>query len=296
MDFNVCGAPESDRQPPRSSKRGLVTLTVRAAGRTDRGHVRATNEDQLLVTPPVTLRAEPSGARICSRLLVVADGMGGHAGGELASSIAVRTVCSTFLPIVESLPSVCRTGDHLEACVLAELRRAVERAHMHVRDEAAHRPELADMGTTLTLAYIHGSRLFVAHAGDSRCYLLRGGMLSQVTRDHTLVNELIRSGFLESASDLRGSMRSVLTNAVGGTDSPVTVDVHHLHLRPGDVLLLCTDGLHGMISDAEILTALSSYSEPQRAAYRLVAAALAAGGADNVTALVARCDESSACG
>lgn len=294
MEAPICVAPESERATPRS-KRFFATFTVRAAARTDCGKVRPSNEDRELVSPPVALRYEGLSTPVCSRLLAVADGMGGHTGGARASAIAVRTLSSTFLPIVESLPSVCPTSDQLDACVLAELRHSIERAHALLREEAASDPTLAHMGTTLTLAYIHGSRLFVAHAGDSRCYLLRGGQLSQVTRDHTLVNELIRSGFLESADDVHASVRNVLINALGGTDEPVKVETHRIQLRAGDVILLCTDGLTGMVTDSEIFRVLNAYTEPQRAADHLVSMANAKGGTDNITAIVARCEEGAGC-
>lgn len=286
MDAIAHSAPDNALHRPRPS----AVLTVRAAGHTDRGSVRNNNEDQFLVVSPAALRSlDPSGALVESQLLAVADGMGGHAGGELASSIAVRSVRLSLLPAVESLPEACSSEAELDARILAEMRHAVERAHESVREEAELDPELADMGTTLTVAYRHGNRLFVAHAGDSRCYLLRGGKLTQITRDHTLVNELIRGGFLQEGDEAQAAFRNVLVNALGGGSGETPrVELRRIELRSGDTVLLCTDGLNGMLSSADMAVVLNSYPDPQEAAVELVALANAAGGYDNITAVVAR--------
>jgi protein phosphatase len=260
---------------------------VRAAGRTDRGILRETNEDQLLLVPPA--EAEPPSRPVSRQLFAVADGMGGHAGGQLAATIAVRSVGISVLPAVEALPA-SGSDDAFQQRVLDELRRAVERAHTGVRQEASLHPDLSCMGTTLTMAYRHGAHLFLAHAGDSRCYLLRDDQLTQITRDHTLVNSLLRRGILRSARDARLAIRNVLTNALGGASEGVKVDTHHLLLRRGDVVLLCTDGLTGMLSDHEITAVVNSYPDPDKAAERLVEIANDAGGFDNITVIVARCE------
>jgi serine/threonine protein phosphatase PrpC len=287
MDVTAHSAPET----PRSSKRRPPPFTFHAAGRTDRGLVREINEDQLLVAPPAASPAAgPASRPVEMQLLVVADGMGGHEGGEHASRIAVRTVGSTLLPALERLPAACATDDELEEAFLAEMTATIERAHDDVREEAARRPELADMGTTLTVAYRHGTRLFVAHAGDSRCYLFRAGALTRITRDHTLVDELMRFGYLKSEREASFAVRGILTNAVGSAAEPVKVDTHLVHLRPGDAVLLCTDGLTGLVSDAAIASALEAYTDPQECVDHLVDAAIDAGGHDNITAVVARCE------
>lgn len=283
MNTATQGAPESPR-----SKRSPPPLTIVAAGRTDRGFVRETNQDRFLVAAPgAASQAEPPSRPVQSQLFAVADGMGGHAGGEQASSIAVRTLGSSLLPALERVPAWA-TDEELEALVLGELHGAIERAHANIREEAERNPDLADMGTTLTVAYRHGARVFIAHVGDSRCYLLRDGTLFQLTRDHTVVNQLILAGFLDSADEASPALRSILTNAVGPAEPPV-VETHQIRLRPGDALVLCTDGLTGLVSDAAIAAALEAYTDPDDAAEHLVDAALDAGGLDNVTVIVARC-------
>lgn len=290
MNATAHAAPESERLTPRS-RRAAPPLVVHAAGHTDRGHVRETNEDHHLVTPPLLARrAEPTSSDVDAQLLVVADGMGGHVAGERASGIAVRTAGSTLLPALEWLPLACSTEDHFETCVLGEMRRVVERAHAKIREEEALQPELTGMGTTLTMAYRHGARLFIAHVGDSRCYVLRGGQLMQITHDHTLVSEMIRAGLLSSVDEAQRSIRSVLTNALGGGAESVKVETHRLQLQAGDMVLLCSDGLTGMISDVEIAAILGAYPDVQEAAERLVSVANEAGGQDNITAVVARCE------
>jgi protein phosphatase len=178
----------------------------------------------------------------------------------------------------------------VEATVLAEMCGAIERAHANVRAEASRRPELSDMGTTLTVAYILGGRLFIAHVGDSRCYLLRDGALFQLTRDHTVVNELVRAGFIKSAEEAGSAMRGLLTRAVGISSDRLDAETHLLRLRPGDTVLLCTDGVTGMLSEVEITAILESYTDPHEAARQLIAVANEAGGHDNITAVVARCE------
>jgi len=300
--------PESERQPPRSP-RELPKVKVRTGGQTDRGRVRETNQDSFLVTPPrhamgsapyssrgpsssdspVSSRP-PVSANSESQLLVVADGMGGHAGGERASSIAVRSVGSTLIAALEWLHGAYEAGEAVEAHILAELQAAFEYAEANIRQEASTNQELAGMGTTLTMAYRHGARMFIAHAGDSRLYLLRGDMLVQITQDHTLVSEMIRRGYIDAKSDVGRFIQNVLTNALGGASQSVRVETHRLRLRPGDVVLLCSDGLTAMLSDEEIGAILSSYADPQVTAERLIAAANDKGGVDNITAIVSRCE------
>jgi protein phosphatase len=253
--------------------------------------VRATNQDQLLVLPPSAgPQAAPPSRPIEGQLLAVADGIGGHAGGERASNLAVRTVGSTLLPGLERVRVAGAPEGEVEATVLAEMCGAIERAHANVRAEASRRPELSDMGTTLTVAYILGGRLFIAHVGDSRCYLLRDGALFQLTRDHTVVNELVRAGFIKSAEEAGSAMRGLLTRAVGISSDRLDAETHLLRLRPGDTVLLCTDGVTGMLSEVEITAILESYTDPHEAARQLIAVANEAGGHDNITAVVARCE------
>jgi serine/threonine protein phosphatase PrpC len=224
--------------------------------RTDVGRVRATNEDRFVAHPP---------------LFLVADGMGGQNAGEVAAAI---------------------TADLLEAAAadgtirtVADLAEALRRANAAVRRRAAGDRALEGMGTTCTAMLVAGSRLMVAHVGDSRAYLLRGGGLRQLTIDHTLMQRLVDEGRLRPVDIATHPQRSVVIRAIGGA-ADVAADELVIELEPGDRLLLCSDGLTGPLAVGEIEDALAGTPDPQAAAERLVELANAAGGADNVTALV----------
>src|SRR5262249_10967202 len=158
-----------------------------------------------------------------------------------------------------------------------------------VLTESQEHPELHGMGTTLTLAYVVASELFVAHVGDSRCYLLRGRMLYRITRDHTLVEAMLRRGIITEAEAATHKMRHVIANVLGGNEPGVDIELHKLSLEPNDRLLLCSDGLTEMISDSEIAAILDEAAIPQDACERLIARANEQGGSDNITAIVAHC-------
>jgi protein phosphatase len=269
-------------------------LTVRHFGLTDPGKVRDTNEDQFLVAALLKAlrvertslpqeRLQPSSDH--SHLFLVADGMGGHAGGERASALAVGSVEAFLLNSIKWFAQ-CQGGEQDQ--VLADFQRALGHANARVLAEASQHPELHGMGTTLTLAYSLNDVLFVAHVGDSRCYLGRGGALYRLTRDHTLVEELVRRGAVPTEEAARHHWRHVITNAVGGDSAKVQVEVHRLQLEAGDTLLLCTDGLTDMVPEADIQQVLQAEADPERACRRLVERANAAGGKDNVTVVVAR--------
>ncbi|HEY1376549.1 MAG TPA: protein phosphatase 2C domain-containing protein [Gemmataceae bacterium] len=268
-------------------------LAVTAAGRTDRGRVRSKNEDQFLVAELAKLmRVEQSSipepdertAQPHGHLFLVADGMGGHAGGEVASRIAARTVEECLL---NSLKWFLRPRGEEGQQVVEHLQGAVHEADARVFGEVKHRPELAGMGCTLTLALAVGRTLFVAHVGDSRAYLFRGGTLYRLTHDHTLFNELVARGALLPGQEQSVRLRHVITNAVGGGDPGVKVEVTRAQLEPGDRLLLCTDGLTDLLDDDRIAATLKTSPDPQEACDRLVADANDRGGHDNITAVIA---------
>jgi protein phosphatase len=156
--------------------------------------------------------------------------------------------------------------------------------------EAAEHPELHGMGTTLTLAYSLNDELFVAHVGDSRCYLCRHDHLYRLTHDHTLVEEMVERGALSAEEAAHHRWRHVVTNAVGASSPEVKVEVHKVHLEDGDRVLLCSDGLTNMVSEKEISQVLQAEDEPEQASRRLVAAANESGGRDNITVVVAHFD------
>jgi protein phosphatase len=269
-------------------------LGVRSFGLTDPGRVRPANEDQYLIATLVkSLRVEstslPGQGHLHGsgrgHLFMVADGMGGHAAGEEASALAVRSV-EAF--VLEGLRWFTRLkGPGLDR-VLAEFEGALSEASDRIRDAGARDPGLSGMGTTLTLAYSLDDDLFVAHVGDSRCYLYRKGAARRLTRDHTLVEDLVRRGAITAEEAETHPRRHVITNALGGSKSGLEVEVHKVRLEAGDVLLLCSDGLTNMVPDADLSRVLGAEPDPERAARRLVACANEAGGGDNVTVVVAR--------
>lgn len=224
----------------------------RFAAATDVGKVRANNEDAYLTAPP---------------LFAVADGMGGHRAGEVASAAAIRTLQN-------------EAGHDTDSLVAA-----VEAANRAVHAEATANPDLAGMGTTITAMMTTHDSAQIVHVGDSRAYLLRNGKLRRLTQDHTVVERLAREGKIPLGDVDRHPQRSVLERALG-VGPEVDVDVLLLDVRPGDRLLLCTDGLTSMLEDDEIREILLTESDPEGAAQALVAAALEAGGKDNVTAVV----------
>ncbi|HEX2177925.1 MAG TPA: Stp1/IreP family PP2C-type Ser/Thr phosphatase [Actinomycetota bacterium] len=215
------------------------------------GLVRQVNEDSKLVEPP---------------LFAVADGMGGHASGDVASALAVRV-----------LEEELRKSDSISD--------AVHNANRAIFQKAANDPDLTGMGTTLTAMWADDSSAQIAHVGDSRAYLLRDGQLSRLTQDHTVVNRLVQQGRIMPEDADRHPQRSYLERALG-VDPEVEVDVHVLDMAPGDRVLLCSDGLFGMIDDDLIQSVLEQESSPQRAAERLCEEAVHAGGNDNVTTVV----------
>lgn len=223
--------------------------------RTDVGYVRDHNEDSLILIPP---------------LFAVADGMGGHEAGEIASEITVNT-------LAELAP------DHIDA---EGLTAAVEAANYNVLKAPRQGVGRDGMGTTLTAAMLEGERLLIAQVGDSRAYLLHRGHLQQITRDHSLMTDLIESGQITPEEARYHPNRSVITRAIG-SDIHMRPDIYELNVNAGDRVLLCSDGLSSMVSDHAIEAIMRRQTDPQHCADELVQAALENGGADNVTVIVA---------
>ncbi|MEO7327922.1 MAG: protein phosphatase 2C domain-containing protein [Minicystis sp.] len=218
-------------------------------------------------------------------VFIVADGVGGEAGGEQASALAVGAI-EDFL--LNALRWLLALDGPAEGGVLRDFKAALRSADACVYAAAANNPGLQGMGTTLTMAYSRDSDLFVAHVGDSRCYLYREGVLQQITRDHTLVQQLIETGALPPEDAEKHNLRHVITNVVGGPSPGVHAEVHRLQLKQGDVILLCTDGLSGMVRDAQIIEVLEATPGPQQACEELTRLANEQGGEDNVTVVVVR--------
>ena len=227
-------------------------MRTRVGATTDIGQVREGNEDAILINDP---------------LYAVADGMGGHRGGEVASNLALQTVEQMFAE---------RQGT---------LTEQVERANRAVFERSQSDRDVSGMGTTLTAALIEGGAIRLAHVGDSRAYLFRGGKLQLLTEDHTLVHRMVVEGEITQTEAENHPHRSVLTRALG-VEGDVRVDETKVEVREGDRLLLCTDGLTGMLSEDQIESILQDVRDPQEAVDRLVRDANRAGGIDNITAVI----------
>ena len=243
---------------------------------TDVGRVRRTNQD----SAGVWLQEELSGS--ADGLFVVADGMGGRAGGEIASRLAVDTVASN---VAKQLPA--ERAEVTPEDLVRTLHRALEAANDAVWKRSNEDPELQGMGTTCVAVLIAGDVAAVGNVGDSRVYRLRQGVLTQITCDHSLVQEYVNAGELSPAEARNSRFRNVITRAIGGAPT-VEPDVDLVDLASGDTLLLCSDGLSTMLTDAAIARILASTATAQDAADRLVAAANLQGGMDNITVIVVR--------
>ena len=290
----------SDRQTScetRSLETQASLLNVRAAGLTDPGRVRPSNEDHFLIAvlsrslqveqTSLLQRGEVRG-RNRSHVLLVADGVGGNAAGEVASALSVEAVEAFVLDLLRRFSNLQPTDEN---GVVNDLREAMLQANARIVEEASHHPEFTGMSTTLTMAFTSGRRLFVIHAGDSRCYLMHGGELRQLTEDHTMAAELARRGVIRPEEVRCHQWRHIVTNVLGGEGAGITVEVHRVDVGAGDTVLLCTDGLTDMVDDGQIAAVLAEKAEPAAACRRLVDRANAAGGRDNVTAIVARFED-----
>ena len=264
------------------------------AGATDRGRSRPSNQDQFLIAdlernvrvrqsslPTESNLRTVAGAR--GLLLVVADGIGGHAHGDVASATAVNTV---LYHAAHAMPWLSAAGTDQGALLLDDLSLAFASAQEQMeaiarRQGSSHQR----MGTTLTVAYVLWPTAYVAHAGDSRLYLFRGGRLVQVTRDHT-VGEQMRELGLDASGAV--GMDHVLVNTVAAGTDAVRAEHHRIALEPGDRLLLCSDGLFGHLDDDQIARVLNEVASSQVCCSNLIAAANAAGGSDNITVVCAR--------
>ncbi|MCU1659985.1 MAG: family protein phosphatase [Pseudonocardiales bacterium] len=234
-----------------------MTLVLRYSARSDRGLVRQNNQDAVYAGP---------------RLLALADGMGGHAAGEVASSLVI----SALAPLDEDDP-----GDDL----LAELRHATVEGNAAITRHVADAPDLDGMGTTLTAILFAGSRLGLVHIGDSRAYQLREGVFSQITKDDTFVQSLIDEGRITEEEAHTHPQRSLLLRAITGQDVDPSLTIREA--RSGDRYLLCSDGLSGVVSDETLADTLQAYRDPRECADRMIELALRGGGPDNITCIVA---------
>lgn len=251
-DFFVHRSPEQ----PKSKTEENLPAGILSAFRTDVGKVRANNQDAPIVSEKL-------------RLYGVADGMGGHKGGEVASTSARDDL---LRELEGKTPSV------------AALSGAIEEVNRQIYHQQEHDDALTGMGTTLSVLWMSDNFVYIGHVGDSRVYLLRDGEFKQMTLDHSLVEQLVREGVLTEEEAQNHPMRNIITRAIG-TDESVEVDVVVEERRKGDMWLACSDGLHGLVDDRQMRDALRQYA-PEKAADVLLKAALDAGGRDNVTLVI----------
>jgi protein phosphatase len=223
-------------------------------------------------------------------VMAVADGMGGPAAGEIASTMSLRTGIHLVLNAVKWSLKLDHPDERTEE-IEEGIRRAAEyfnKINQAVIERGRKEPNLAGMGTTLTASYSYGDDFFLFHIGDTRAYLFREGRLQQLTRDHTVPQGLVDAGLLSPEALPRHHLRHVLTRSLGQASGDVPIDVHQGKLADGDRLLLCSDGLYDMVDDATISTILARPLTSQETCQALVDQALQAGGKDNVTVLLAR--------
>ena len=251
-DFFVHRSPEQ----PKSKAEENLPAGILSAFRTDVGKVRANNQDAPIVSEKL-------------RLYGVADGMGGHKGGEVASTSARDDL---LRELEGKTPSVAAPPG------------AVEEVNRQIYHQQEHDDALTGMGTTLSVLWMSDNFVYIGHVGDSRVYLLRDGEFRQMTLDHSLVEQLVREGVLTEEEAQNHPMRNIITRAIG-TDESVEVDVVVEERRKGDLWLACSDGLHGLVDDRQMRDALRQYA-PEKAADVLLKAALDAGGRDNVTLVI----------
>ncbi len=243
---------------------------LRYAAGTDRGILRDVNEDSYMIIP---------GCSQTCCAFVIADGLGGHNSGEIASRLAVEYIRDN-IGLDDGSAEDEALGERLEALV--------KQANTAVYEKSLESDDVSGMGTTLTMAVIRENTLTAAHVGDSRLYLIRGGALIQLTEDHSFIGELVRKGTLTREEAENHPRKNVITRAIGSSPD-LLVDIIKQDIENGDILILCTDGLTNMVSEEEILSTTLG-SEPEEACAKLIEAANRQGGEDNITVIVIKCE------
>jgi protein phosphatase len=256
----------------------MTKLSAKIAGFTDQGKTRSNNEDAVWVDPQLNL-------------LIVADGMGGHKAGEIASGMAISTIPQHFKQMMQA-GSAGEITDNNFSADTNRLGYCLKMANQMIFEASKRYPQDYGMGTTCTAALISGDRVGIAHVGDSRCYLIRRGDLHLLTEDHSLVMEQVRHGLLSKDDEAVHSGQNILTRSLGTTPD-VKIDLDEHPVFPGDVLLLCSDGLGKELSDDQVLHVVNETSDPEQLVRRLIDLANAAGGRDNITVAVARLEKAS---
>lgn len=243
-------------------------MNLTALGKTDQGQVRANNEDNFFLDEKLGL-------------LVVADGMGGHASGETASKLAVNVMRDYF----QGSQQVIGDGNSSYSEMTNRLNAAVHLANLAVFEAAQNSPQLKGMGTTIAAVCLNGNQLSIAHIGDSRVYLLRSGSIEQLTDDHSLVQEQVKRELITKEEAEKSEMKNILTKALG-ISADTKADLGELTLFDGDILLLCSDGLYNMVSDEMMLDIVSLAGNAGAACEALINTANENGGKDNITVVL----------
>ncbi|MFO0011512.1 MAG: PP2C family protein-serine/threonine phosphatase [Planctomycetota bacterium] len=274
----------------------MTGILLESAGITDRGAIRTDNQDQFFVaeltrslhtlSSSLALRdgAQLTGSTL-GHFFMVADGMGGHRAGMEASRLAIQYFIASILNRVRWLSP---KTDSDENALVEDLKVMLSESHREIKRQSEQDSELAGMGTTFTMAYVIWPRMYIVHAGDTRCYLFRKGELRLLTRDHTVAEQLMQSGRLTLADTQRSPWSNVLLNALGAGADEVHAEIAAVQLEEGDLLLLCSDGLNKHVTDAEIQSMAQQESNPQILCASLVDEANLRGGTDNITIVAAR--------
>jgi PPM family protein phosphatase len=249
-------------------------VEVKTAGLTHVGRQRQHNEDSFLVENT-------------ARLFLVADGMGGHAAGEIASRIAVDSISEFILHTKEDDGTWPHAYDEHFKRSTNRLMAAVRMANTRVLEAMRKDARLRGMGTTVVAAIADGDIMSFAHVGDSRAYLIRDNTLTRITNDHSWVFEQVQAGMLTEAEAEKHPLRNVITRALGGA-LQVNPDASEIQAKPGDMFLLCSDGLTGMVPEEEILKIVAENADPVVACQKLIDEANERGGLDNITAILVK--------
>ena len=255
-------------------------MKITSCGITDVGQKRQNNEDNFLINDEINL-------------YVVADGMGGHVGGEFASQIAVTTI-EEVIQNVEVDPEATRPDWGALGSAVAisgeKLKYAIRLAGKRIFDRTNDEPELRGMGTTTVAMLFDQNKVFLAHVGDSRAYLIRASTVAQVTEDHSLVNEQIRLGLITREAARNHKLKNIITRSVGYQED-VEIDTIVRPVEKGDRFVLCSDGLSNLVEENEILEVVGGAQSTETAAQKLIDLANSRGGDDNITLIIAQVDE-----
>ncbi|MDA8744451.1 protein phosphatase 2C domain-containing protein [Rubripirellula amarantea] len=273
-------------------------LTSHSCGMTHQGRVRENNQDQFLiaqlnksmrVTATSLLLEDRLFGQVQGEVLLVADGMGGHAAGEHASRIAIDQLVTNLLG---SIHWHFHGDVDREDEFMGNLESLLRNAHSRILLESAQNVDQRGMGTTLTMAYVVWPKLYVVHAGDSRCYLVRDGMAQQLTTDHTLARQMVEAGGLKPEDEAGSKWSNVLWNVLGGRSDggEITAEVRQMDLKNNDRIVLCSDGLHRYFTAEQLAQVVGSDSNPESAdlCEKLIQLANEAGGEDNITVIVSQ--------